>query len=75
VVDEEAGGFGSIDLIKRRRLAKAIIVTEPTWNTLQPAEGGLDWVRVTFAVAARTRDGATTTSILSMMDRTDVCPA
>jgi len=48
VVDEEAGGFGSIDLIKRRRLAKAIIVTEPTWNTLQPAEGGLDWVRVTF---------------------------
>jgi acetylornithine deacetylase len=48
VVDEEAGGFGSIDLVKRGRLAKAIIVTEPTWNTVQPAEGGLDWVRVTL---------------------------
>lgn len=47
VVDEEAGGFGSIDLVRRGRLAKAIIVTEPTWNTVQPAEGGLDWVRVT----------------------------
>lgn len=48
VVDEEAGGFGSIDLVKRGRLAKAVIVTEPTWNAVQPAEGGLDWVRVTI---------------------------
>ncbi len=48
VVDEEAGGFGSIDLVRRGRLAKAIIVTEPTWGTVQPAEGGLDWVRVTI---------------------------
>ena len=48
VVDEEAGGFGSIDLVRRGRLAKAIVVTEPTWNSVQPAEGGLDWVRVTF---------------------------
>jgi acetylornithine deacetylase len=48
VVDEEAGGFGSIDLVRRGRLGKAVIVTEPTWNTVQPAEGGLDWVRVTI---------------------------
>jgi len=48
VVDEEAGGFGSLDLVRRGRLAKAIIVTEPTWNAVQPAEGGLDWVRVTI---------------------------
>ena len=48
VVDEEAGGFGSIDLVRRGRLAKAVIVTEPTWNSVQPAEGGLDWVRVTM---------------------------
>ncbi len=48
VVDEEAGGFGSIDLVRRGRLAKAVVVTEPTWNTVQPAEGGLDWVRVTI---------------------------
>lgn len=48
VVDEEAGGFGSIDLVKRGCLAKAVIVTEPTWNAVQPAEGGLDWVRVTI---------------------------
>ena len=48
VVDEEAGGFGSIELVKQGRLAKAVIVTEPTWNAVQPAEGGLDWVRVTI---------------------------
>ncbi len=48
VVDEEAGGFGSIDLVRRGRLARAIVVTEPTWNAVQPAEGGLDWVRVTI---------------------------
>ena len=48
VVDEEAGGFGSMDLVRRGRLARAVIVTEPTWNSVQPAEGGLDWVRVTI---------------------------
>lgn len=48
VVDEEAGGFGSMDLVKRGRLAEAVIVTEPTWNAVMPAEGGLDWVRVTI---------------------------
>lgn len=48
VVDEEAGGFGSMQLVRQGRLAKAIIVTEPTWNAVLPAEGGLDWVRVTI---------------------------
>lgn len=48
VVDEEAGGFGSMELVRRGRLARAVVVTEPTWNRVLPAEGGLDWVRVTF---------------------------
>jgi acetylornithine deacetylase/succinyl-diaminopimelate desuccinylase family protein len=48
VVDEEAGGFGSIDLVKRGRLAKAAIIAEPTWGVVMPAEGGLEWVRVTI---------------------------
>jgi acetylornithine deacetylase/succinyl-diaminopimelate desuccinylase family protein len=48
VVDEEAGGFGTIDLVKRGRLAAGAIVTEPSWGTLIPAEGGLEWCRVTI---------------------------
>jgi len=48
VVDEEAGGFGARDLVERGRRAAGLIVTEPTWQTLMPAEGGLEWVRVSF---------------------------
>ena len=47
VVDEEAGGFGAMDLVKSRRLARRAIVAEPTWGNVLPAEGGLTWVRVT----------------------------
>ena len=48
VVDEEAGGFGAIDAVKRGKLAKRAIVAEPTWGDVIPAEGGLTWVRVTI---------------------------
>ncbi|CDX45464.1 Acetylornithine deacetylase or succinyl-diaminopimelate desuccinylase [Mesorhizobium plurifarium] len=48
VVDEEAGGFGAMDLVKRSRLAKSAIIAEPTWGNIVPAEGGLTWVRVTI---------------------------
>jgi acetylornithine deacetylase/succinyl-diaminopimelate desuccinylase family protein len=48
VVDEEAGGFGARDLVERGRRAAGLIVMEPTWQALMPAEGGLEWVRVTF---------------------------
>jgi len=50
VVDEEAGGFGAIDLVNRGglKLANHAIVAEPTWGDVIPAEGGLSWVRVTI---------------------------
>jgi acetylornithine deacetylase/succinyl-diaminopimelate desuccinylase family protein len=48
VVDEEAGGFGAMDAVKRGRLAKAVLVAEPTWGDVLPAEGGLEWARVTI---------------------------
>lgn len=48
VVDEEAGGFGSMDVIKRGKLARRAIIAEPTWGNIIPAEGGLTWVRVTI---------------------------
>ncbi|HEX2526101.1 MAG TPA: ArgE/DapE family deacylase [Geminicoccus sp.] len=48
VVDEEAGGFGAMDAVKRGKLAKAVLVAEPTWGDILPAEGGLEWVRVTI---------------------------
>ncbi|MCB8881337.1 ArgE/DapE family deacylase [Acidisoma cellulosilytica] len=48
VVDEEAGGFGAMDLVRRGARAAGLIVTEPTDETVQPAEGGLEWVRVTI---------------------------
>lgn len=48
VVDEEAGGFGAMDLVKRSRLAKSAIIAEPTWGNIVPAEGGLTWARVTI---------------------------
>jgi acetylornithine deacetylase/succinyl-diaminopimelate desuccinylase family protein len=46
VVDEEAGGFGAMDIVKRGLLASAAIVAEPSWGDVQPAEGGLEWARV-----------------------------
>lgn len=48
VVDEEAGGFGAIDVVARGHLAKHAIIAEPTWGNVIPAEGGLDWTRVTI---------------------------
>ncbi|MDO6588119.1 ArgE/DapE family deacylase [Salipiger sp. 1_MG-2023] len=48
VVDEEAGGFGAMDAVAKGHLAKNAIVAEPTWDKVMPAEGGLEWVRVTL---------------------------
>ena len=48
VVDEEAGGFGTKELLKRGRLASAAIVAEPTQGQVMPTEPGLEWVRVTI---------------------------
>jgi acetylornithine deacetylase/succinyl-diaminopimelate desuccinylase-like protein len=48
VVDEEAGGFGAMDLVKQGKLAKAALIAEPTWGVINPSEGGLEWVRVTI---------------------------
>lgn len=48
VVDEEAGGFGAMDIVKRSKLARRAIIAEPTWGNVVPAEGGLSWVRVTI---------------------------
>lgn len=48
VVDEEAGGFGARDLVQRGRRAAGLIVVEPSWQAVLPAEGGLEWVRVTI---------------------------
>ncbi len=48
VVDEEAGGFGAIDIVRNKRLAKRAIIAEPTWGNVVPAEGGLTWARVTI---------------------------
>ncbi|WP_292150077.1 M20/M25/M40 family metallo-hydrolase, partial [Mesorhizobium sp.] len=48
VVDEEAGGFGAIDAVKRGHLAKTAIITEPSWGEILVCEGGLEWIRVTI---------------------------
>lgn len=48
VVDEEAGGFGAMEAVKRGKLAKRALIAEPTWGNVVPAEGGLTWVRVTI---------------------------
>jgi acetylornithine deacetylase len=48
VVDEEAGGFGSVDAVKKGKLAKAALIAEPTWGDVLPVEGGLEWARVTI---------------------------
>jgi len=48
VVDEESGGFGAMDAVRRGKLARAILVAEPTWGDVLPVEGGLEWARVTI---------------------------
>ncbi|MBZ9743818.1 ArgE/DapE family deacylase [Mesorhizobium sp. CO1-1-7] len=48
VVDEEAGGFGAMDAVKKGKIAKAVLVAEPTWGDVLPVEGGLEWARVTI---------------------------
>jgi len=48
VCDEEAGGFGAMDAVKKGHLAKRAIIAEPTWGRVIPAEGGLEWVRITI---------------------------
>ena len=48
VVDEEAGGTGAKEAVKKGHLAKTILVPEPTWGDIICAEGGLEWVRITI---------------------------
>jgi acetylornithine deacetylase len=48
VVDEEAGGFGAMDAVAKGKLAKTVLVAEPTWGNILPCEGGLHWVRLTI---------------------------
>lgn len=48
VVDEEGGGGGTRNLIEKGYLADAVIVAEPSDGVIQPAEGGLSWLRVTI---------------------------
>ncbi|WP_247282747.1 MULTISPECIES: M20/M25/M40 family metallo-hydrolase [unclassified Bradyrhizobium] len=48
VVDEEAGGCGAIDAVKRGYLARAAAITEPRSGEIQVCEGGLEWIRVTI---------------------------
>ncbi|MEV0705461.1 M20/M25/M40 family metallo-hydrolase [Saccharopolyspora sp. NPDC050389] len=47
-VDEEAGGFGTKDLVARGCTASAVIVGEPTEEQVMLCQGGLEWVRVTL---------------------------
>lgn len=46
VVDEEAGGPGTIAAIERGHRADAAIVLEPTAGAVMPVEGGVVWLRV-----------------------------
>jgi acetylornithine deacetylase len=48
VVDEEAGGGGTKSVIAKGYRADAAIVAEPSNGVIQPAEGGLSWLRVTI---------------------------
>ena len=48
VVDEETGGAGAIDAVKKGHLAKSILVLEPTRGNIICSEGGLEWVRITI---------------------------
>jgi acetylornithine deacetylase len=46
VVDEETGGPGTAQTIEHGYVADAAIVVEPTGLTINPAEGGLEWLRL-----------------------------
>jgi acetylornithine deacetylase/succinyl-diaminopimelate desuccinylase family protein len=46
VVDEESGGFGTQDVVRRGYAGSAVISAEPTEGRVVIAEGGLEWVRV-----------------------------
>jgi len=48
VVDEEAGGFGAMDMVAKGKLAKAAIIAEATDGNVVASEGGLYWVRITI---------------------------
>lgn len=47
VVDEEAGGSGAKDTIKRGHLAKAGIITEPSGGDVAICSLGIEWLRIT----------------------------
>jgi len=46
VVDEETGGPGTAQTVEHGYVADAAIVVEPTGLTINPVEGGLEWLRV-----------------------------
>lgn len=46
VVDEETGGPGTLQTVERGHRADAAIVVEPTGLTINPVEGGLEWLRL-----------------------------
>jgi acetylornithine deacetylase/succinyl-diaminopimelate desuccinylase family protein len=46
VVDEETGGPGTTQTVEHGYVADAAIVVEPTGLTINPVEGGLEWLRV-----------------------------
>ncbi len=48
VVDEEAGGFGTREIIERGHTGSAVIVAEPTQGQVMVCQPGLEWVRVTI---------------------------
>lgn len=48
VVDEEAGGFGSRAIVEGGYQAAAALIPEPTWEVINPTEGGAEWARVTI---------------------------
>lgn len=47
-VDEEAGGFGAIDALKRDHLAKAAVATEASSGDINVCAGGVEWIRITL---------------------------
>lgn len=48
VVDEEAGGFGAMEVARNSRGLGAVLLTEPSGGAIRPWAGGLEWVRVTL---------------------------
>lgn len=48
VVDEESSSEGTRDIVRLGKLAKAVIVPEPSWGAIYSAAVGEEWVRVTI---------------------------